>query len=325
MRRRSSSSARSSFIIHHSAFTLFELLIAIAVIGLILASVIPYIMAKREMARRVQCASNLKLIRDAMKDYARDFNQYYPRTVASTTQPDGWTAFTGADEAEPFSANSTVKPNDVTASLWLLVRGGYISDTSAFVCPSADDWPDRLYDANNQQKVSAKRRGNFRSSHNLSYSVFCPFGSAIGNEVGKDKDTVWKDTLPSDCAILADKNPGTAGGSDVTRVPATAPAEDYAASNSPNHGRAGQNVLYADSSVQFERTPYVGVGYKRSVKNEQTNAWSESFPGDNIYTALKSKPISAGQTPPNYDPGVVGQTLSPAWQYDSYLVPTAGE
>ena len=296
-------------------FTLFELLIATAVIGLILASVIPYVMATRELSRRAQCASNLKLVRDAMKVYAADFGTYPRVRYDSTVRPEGWTAFTGADASDPFAAGGAVQPNDVTASIWLLVRNGYVSDTGAFVCPSTGDWPDRLYDAAGA-KTSAKRRGNFRSPNHLSYSIFCPFGSAVQN---------WTDTLPSDCALLADKSPGVGRGNNAAGVPATAPAEAYAVSNSPNHGRAGQNVLFADGSVQFERNSYVGVGYKRPMKNEQTGEWSTLATGDNIYTAEQATPLPAGQTPPAYGQGVVSRDVSPAWPYDSYLVPTAAE
>ena len=294
-----------------SGFTLFELLIATAVIGLILASVIPYIMAKQEAARRVQCAQNLSLIRNAMNFYVAA-NHTYPRVkYDATNTPEGWTAFTGVDDADPFAPASTVKPNDVTASLWLLVREGYVSDTGAFVCPSSNDWPDRLYDAAGE-KTSAKRRGNFRSGNHLSYSVFCPFGSAV-------KDG-WTDTLQSGCALLADKNPGVVYGSDVTKPGVGEIPEAYAVANSRNHGRAGQNVLYADGSVQFELNPYVGVGYERPHKKGD-----KVVPGDNIYTALRATPIPAGEKPAADGNGVLKLSVSPAWPYDSLLVPTAGE
>ena len=293
-------------------FTLFELLIATAVVGLILVSVVPFIVKLREEGRRAECVSNLKLIRDGLKSYLID-NKSYPRVrYDEARQPEGWTAFTGPDAADPFADGGGVKPNDVTASLWLLVRNGYISDPSAFVCPSSGDWADPLVDAKGERTI-AKKRGNFRSGHNLSYSVFCMFGSTIGTG---DRN-VWTDTLPGDCVLLADKNPGTAGGNDVTAVAAGATPEAFARANSRNHGHALQNVLYADGSVQPERNPYVGVGYKRSEKA------SAAVPGDNIFTALQARPIPPGQKPDNFGKGVTGRAVSPAWQYDSYLVPTA--
>lgn len=287
-------------------FTLFELLIATAVIGLILASVIPFVMATREANRRVACVANLVVLRDALNAYVKDHKTYPRVRYDAAVKPEGYVAFTGADDANPFATDSRVEPNDVSASLWLLVRGDYVRDTSAFICPSSGDSADRLYDAKGGA-ASAKQRGNFRSGHHLSYSVFNMYGSAV-------KD-FWSDTLQSGCALLADKNPGVGDGDDVTKVPTSQPAEAYAITNSRNHGRGGQNVLYADGSVQFERTPYVGVGYDRNP-----NAFKN---GDNIYTALAPKPLAAGTEPPAYGQGVVGKNVSPAWPYDSYLVPTA--
>ncbi|MGN6725071.1 MAG: type II secretion system protein, partial [Tepidisphaeraceae bacterium] len=224
-------------------FTLLELLIAIAIIGLILASVVPYIMDKWEMSRRAQCAMNLYIIRDAMNAYAKDHGSFPRVRYDEAKNPTAWTAFTGASDPNPFAPNSAVQPNDVSASLWLLVREAYISDTGVFVCPSSSDWQDHLYDKPGSTViVPAKRRGNFQSGHNLSYSMFCPFSNAPGFQ--------WVDSLRSECALLADKNPGVYGTSDVTKIPANAPPEAYAVANSNNHNRAGQNVLFADGSVQ---------------------------------------------------------------------------
>ncbi|MGC4033581.1 MAG: type II secretion system protein [Tepidisphaeraceae bacterium] len=288
------------------AFTLFELLIATAVIGLILASVVPFIMATREANRRVACAANLAVLRDALNAYVKDHKSYPRVRYDAAVRPEGYVAFTGADDANPFAADSKVEPSDVSAALWLLVRGDYVKDTSVFICPSSNDSADRLYDGKGAA-VTAKQRGNFRSGHNLSYSVFCMYGSAV-------KD-FWSDTLQSGCALMADKNPGIGDGDDVTKVATSQPAEAYAITNSRNHGRGIQNVLYADGSVQQERTPYVGVGYNRSAAGFKN--------GDNIYTALSAKPLPAGTEPPADGQGVAGKNVSPAWPYDSYLVPTA--
>ena len=296
-----------------SAFTLFELLIAIAIIGLILASVIPFIMDKWELSRRLQCAQNLYIIRDAMNAYAKDHGSFPRVRYDDFKNPNGWTAYTGADDPNPFATSTKVQPNDVTASLWLLVREAYISDTSVFICPSSSDWQDHLYDKAGTSIVPAKRRGNFRSGHNLSYSMFCPFSAAPG--------FVWNDTLKPECALMADKNPGIYGTSDVTQPSGNAPPEAFAVANSNNHNRAGQNVLYADGSVQFERHPYCGVGYVRADPSHKITFQ----PGDNIYTALRAGPIPAGTHPNASDNGVFGKNVAPAWLYDSYLVPSAAD
>jgi type II secretory pathway pseudopilin PulG len=280
------------------AFTYVELLALLAIGAILLSIFIPYVSLVREQGRQSDCADNLRRIRNALSAYANDNHHDYPRTrYDPAVDPDGYAAYTGTWAANPFSI--AVGPSDVTASLWLLVRDGYIkpTDLSVFVCPSSRQTPDSLFDSQGHL-MAATRRSNFRSAANLSYSYASPFS-------GYSDYRLNSDYLPSQFAVLADRNPG----SSAALVAHDASPLDLAKGNSLNHNRAGQNVLYADGSVSFEATPYCGVG------RDSTHA-----DGDNIYTALAPNPLS-GESPFYAGNGYVGRQYGPSYQYDSYLVP----
>lgn len=290
-------------------FSAVELLVVIGILVILISIFVPYVLKIRESDHRVQCANNLRALFSGLSQYAAFNNGNYPRVVYDEAHdPSGYTSYTGADGGNPFARNSSVQPNDVTASLWLLVRLK-LARPSDFICPSTRDDADAVEDVAGHS-VPLESRGNFRGPHNLSYSYASPFSAASGYQLN--------DTRRADFAVMADKNPGVGNGSNVTAVSnIVGEATDqeratFAVANSRNHGRAGQNVLYADSHVEFRATPYCGAA---DVHNPE---WR-----DNIYTALAATPVEKGQSPPANGNGVVGQNVGPAWPFDSYLVPTA--
>jgi prepilin-type N-terminal cleavage/methylation domain-containing protein/prepilin-type processing-associated H-X9-DG protein len=85
-----------------SAFTLVELLVVIAVIGLLVGLLLPAVQAARESARRTQCVNNLKQIGIACQNYAEAMRTFPPGYCAAgayvdgatdTTPGWGWAAF----------------------------------------------------------------------------------------------------------------------------------------------------------------------------------------------------------------------------------------
>ena len=283
-----------------NGFTLVELVLVGSLVVILLVILLPYVGQLREGSQRAACQGRLRLVRDGLFRYAAENDNAYPRTPYAAGT-DGYVAYTGATDSDPFrpGTGAQVQPNDVTASLWLLVRGAQVPGTEVFVCPSTWDTPDPL-------RVAARQRGNFAGPEHLSYSYAMPFSSMANYRLD--------DTLVSSFALLADLNPAAGGDDGVVRVGYQAPPLELSAVNSPNHNRAGQNVLFSDGSVRWATTPYVGAG------NDGADGTGT---GDNIYTALAPEPLRQGEQPPANAPGYDGPTVGPAYQYDAYLVPDA--
>jgi prepilin-type N-terminal cleavage/methylation domain-containing protein/prepilin-type processing-associated H-X9-DG protein len=94
------------------AFSLVELLVAMAVIGILVAILIPAVQAAREAARRTQCRNNLKQIGIAVANYNSTYQCYPPGWIGVTNgEPDAnglsgisWGSFSLAT-MEQYAAN----------------------------------------------------------------------------------------------------------------------------------------------------------------------------------------------------------------------------
>jgi prepilin-type N-terminal cleavage/methylation domain-containing protein len=123
-----------------SAFTLVELLTVVAIVGILLALLLPAVQMARESARKTKCANNLKQIGLALHGYMIDFKSFPPGYI-STVLPDhddGGPGWSWGAMCLPYIEDAAVygKVNLTTAIESDAARDVRLVSVASFVCPS---------------------------------------------------------------------------------------------------------------------------------------------------------------------------------------------
>lgn len=121
----------------HSAFTLLELLVVIAVISVLAGLLVPALISAKAKVRSVHCKNNLKQLGIAMRIYADDNSERYPRIKDSA----------GTVEREKSPENSAVRK----------LLEPFLDEGLVFLCKS--DSSDSFYQGGSSYKWNSDLNG----------------------------------------------------------------------------------------------------------------------------------------------------------------------
>ena len=257
-------------------FGLRDLAAVLILAVLLILMGIPTLAHSRRLTKREACAANLRTIGIGAKIYANENSELFmappfdlslvdnggidylagDRVHVPATEP-GEVGYAREDRSTSIPGDGGSSAISVTRAFWLLVSSGDV-DAQTFICPASQDTADPA--------LVPEWYYDFEGYHNISYGYQVPFGPR-GNRPSE--------SARFDMPLAADKGPYYLNKFEPTfQVGSKNPVEfgdpfgRWRRFNSPNHNRQGQNVLFADASVSFERTPAVGIH------------------GDNIYTLM---------------------------------------
>lgn len=227
-------------------FSPIDLAVSVLVAVVLLTFAVAGRRAAQEMEAVANCADNLRRIGIGFSLYRDQSGGVFPRTRYESGAP--VTAFTGWDRPNPFASNGPAV-NDVTAALFLLARDVDLPP-EVFICNGA--FRNGLAERWDYSRDTVTNRSNFDARIHCNYSIANPYASSAAVSNGYDLNR----PAPS-FALASDTNPGEEA-LDMPVAPDQSSRRGLRMTNSPNHQRDGQNVLFADGSVAYYQSAFVG-------------------------------------------------------------------
>jgi prepilin-type N-terminal cleavage/methylation domain-containing protein/prepilin-type processing-associated H-X9-DG protein len=233
-------------------FTLVELLVVVAIIGILAGMLLPALQAARNVAKQANCSSNLKQLMLADLMYMNDTGYHATnfigsKNVAGSADTFGYTYGYGLDDYAIDSLDSNKKPPGIGT----LRKSGF---NSRYACPSYQ-WDAGIADQTNPQYTIQINASGFPSA--ISDRTANP---------GKWKHWLLSSQIkrPSDVGLFTDVYGSPIGGAGYPRIRGGS-GIDYRHNRPTNSAYAGTaNAAFLDGHVG-------GVGYFCTEYNFRSN------------------------------------------------------
>jgi len=241
---------------NRKGLTLIELIVVIVAIVMLAIILLQALQKPKINSMRLICGTNLKGLGSSMYVYAYDYDDQFPvlggdkNTWSSTTA--GW------DDPDKDWSNSA-SSRTVSASLYLLVRYADVGFKS-FICPKGNQQP---FEPKRGQDATRLWDFGPDPANHQSYSYQFPYGSRFAasgsslpeNAIMADRSPWFDENLT---ASSIEKEDGKTYSDKVALIdPQGKDNWKLRIGNSQPHDREGQNVLFGDSHVSFEKRPDV--------------------------------------------------------------------
>jgi hypothetical protein len=257
-----------------------DVLVLLVLSVFLLAVGAPLASQPREQARRIVCKANLGKVGKAMLVYAGDYDGALPRAGGPDSEWGAYVIWNATDRYVAYGLASTGEGGKATISscFYLLVK--YLEmPPRLFVCPSDVGTSEFKLEGEILPKAfTLADAWDFGATpyDNCSYAYHLPFGS-YPLTTARDPNL----------AVAADRNPwisSPAAEADMSGfsyfLPDVSPfngtVEQAGRGNAISHERDGQNVLFLDGRVTFERRAQCGADndniYTRSAMFERGDA-----------------------------------------------------
>lgn len=242
----------------------------------------------RNTAFRMVCGTNLSGLGKAMYFYANDYHDQFPRAGGPNSNWGRTPNWQADNLSDAFSLKEGDGQATISASLYLLVKYEDVTPKS-FICKSdcgVREFKPYRYGVADKELIDLWDFGPNPAKH-CSYSYHMPYGLYA----------LTSSYLPG-MAVAADRNPWQvspfAKARDFHAFNPDGDKKAWKAGNAIAHQGEGQNVLFMDSHVSFQKCSFCGIN------------------DDNIYTYWDGPDIRRGAIP--------NLKSQPAGRLDSMLV-----